>query len=82
MSVYAIPISTQGQITIPKVLRKLLGIEGGSVVIALPHLDEGEIIIKPAPKNWVREMRGLGKEVWKNFDTDKWLKKQRESWDR
>ena len=33
-------------------------------------------------KSWTKFAAGLGKEVWKNIDIDKYIKGERDSWDR
>lgn len=48
----------------------------------MPKVSENGILIKRKPESWVRYSKGLGKEIWRGIDVDKWLKKERESWDK
>ncbi len=34
------------------------------------------------PEHDIRELRGLGKEVWKNIDAQEYINAERDSWER
>lgn len=74
-------VSSQGQIVIPSKARKLLGIKAGSKLRL--KVTKGKIpaaTLTPKPENWVEFYAGLGKGLY--GDVDKYIEKQRKSWDR
>lgn len=75
-------ISSQGQLFVPKELRGTLNLEKGAEVILVPKKEENGFFVKKKPKSWVDYSKGLGKEIWRGIDVDKWLRKERESWDK
>ncbi|MBL8157825.1 MAG: hypothetical protein JNM70_27045 [Anaerolineae bacterium] len=39
--------------------------------------------VSPSPKNHrLRELRGLGKEIWQGIDAQTYIEQQRDEWDR
>ena len=45
-------------------------------------VDDKEIIIRPqVKKHSIMELRGLGKNLWKNIDEKKFIYDERNSWD-
>lgn len=81
MQVIPIKIGKKAQIVIPKKAREAIGVkEGGKATLMYEH---GRIIIMGDPKTYGRLLRGLGKEIWvKAGGADKYLKKERASWNR
>ena len=47
--------------------------------------DTGLIAINETPQQWtthsIMELKGLGAELWKDENSDEYLRKERESWD-
>lgn len=54
-------------------------LENRSVDQEVVHLLE-RALAKPEPAS-ILELRGLGKEVWKNIDSSAYIGRERESWD-
>jgi AbrB family looped-hinge helix DNA binding protein len=75
-----IRVNSRNQIVIPAEAREKLGIKPGDNLI----LDIGNhsILIIRETENHTEELRGLGKEVWADIDTDEWLQQERDSWDK
>ena len=75
-----ITISPQGQVTIPKSWRSVLGIEKGSKVTAhLKKTPQGAaIILSSQPENWTDLVGGSGHGLWS--DADIYIAKERSSW--
>lgn len=76
-------ISPQGQITIPTALRKTLNMQSGTKVIAnvISWVKEKSLVISAKPKSSTSYSLGLGKDVWKNVDADKYIQNIRKDWD-
>jgi AbrB family looped-hinge helix DNA binding protein len=79
----SITISPQGQITIPKAWRDLLGLNAGKkLVISLVDWVKGKaLVIHPEPKSWADYVAGTGKGLW-GKDSDAYIKQERDSWER
>ncbi len=54
-----------------KVIKSLRIIEG----------EELEIRIKKEKKGSIRELRGLGKELWKGIDIERYVRGERKAWE-
>lgn len=74
----AVTLSSKNQVVIPKHAREALGLSPGKKLLV--HV-EGDIIMAREPDDYVKKLRGLHKEVWKNLDTDEYLEEERKSWD-
>ncbi|MBU4173590.1 MAG: AbrB/MazE/SpoVT family DNA-binding domain-containing protein [Actinobacteria bacterium] len=79
-------VSSKGQIVIPKEVREKLGLKQGDEVVleSVSTADSKRLpmaILLPKPKDWAKTMRGLGAEIWKDTNTDEYLKEERGSWD-
>ena len=46
------------------------------------ELDKLEALVSPEPKKArsLRELKGLGKELWRSVDVDQYLREERRSW--
>jgi len=54
----------------------------GSEVAVYP-LDEERAMLVKRPKDYVKALRGLGKEVWQALGgADKYIREERASWDK
>lgn len=75
-------VSSQGQITLPKAMRDLLGVTPGSKVIAYLQkaLKGHAVVLEPKPKSWYKLLAGSGKGLW-GENSDEYLRRERESWD-
>ena len=81
MQVISITIGKKAQIVIPKKAREAIGVKEGSKATLM--YEPGRVVIMGDPKTYGRLLRGLGKEIWdKAGGADKYLKKERASWNR
>ena len=73
-------ISSQGQITVPKIMRDVIGIKPGAklVVYLKKSLNGDVVILEPKEKSWSKKLAGSGKKLW--GDSTKYLKAERNSW--
>lgn len=71
-------VSDKYQIAIPKEVREKAKIRKGSHVFV--YTDGDTVYIWKKPKDYVKALRGLGKDIWKG-KAEEYLKKERESWD-
>ncbi len=74
-------VSHKFQVVIPKEVRESLGISQGDnlEVYGKNH----KIIMKKSKVKkplTLRNLKGLGKEIWKEIDIENYIKKERESW--
>jgi AbrB family looped-hinge helix DNA binding protein len=76
-------ISPQGQITIPIALRKTLNMTPGTQVIVnvINWVKEKSLVISAKPKSSTNYSLGLGQDVWKNINADKYIQEMRKEWD-
>lgn len=72
----AVKLSGKNQIVVPKEARKSLNIKSGNRLLVM--VKEGRVILIPEPKDYVKAIRGLGKEIWKG--ADKYLENERDNW--
>lgn len=74
-------VSHKFQVVIPKDIRELLGISKGDVLQVYEKDDE--IVMKKTENKTrlsLKDLKGLGKEIWKDIDVEDYIKKERESW--
>ncbi len=74
-------VSHKFQVVIPKEIRDILNISRGDTLEV--YEKNHEVIMKKSqmkrPLN-LRDLKGLGKEIWKDVDVEDYVKKERESW--
>ena len=75
-------ISPKYQVVIPREVRKIIKIKPNEKVSVDVGEDGQSIVIRPAIKNWAKHMRGLGKEIWQKIDVEKYIKEERDAWER
>lgn len=75
-------VSSQGQITIPKAWRELLGLKKGKKLMAsvVDWVKGKAIVIKKEPESWAEYLAGTGKGLW-GKDSDEYHRKWKEEWD-
>ena len=74
-------VSHKFQVVIPKEIRELLGISKGDILQV--YGKDNEIVMKKAEDKKplsLKNLKGLGKEIWENIDIEEYIKKERESW--
>lgn len=75
-------ISSKNQIVIPALVRERLNLRKGTSV-SIYAINDDEAIISKKLKSHARSMLGLGKEIWDKLGgADKYLKGERDSWDK
>jgi len=73
-------VSEKYQIVLHKAARERVGIKAGMYVYVTP-LDDKRILITQKAIDPVKELRGLGKEVWRSLGgADAYIKRERASW--
>ncbi len=74
-------VSHKFQVVIPKEIRESLGISKGDNLEV--YGKDHEIIMKKSKAKkplTLKNLKGLGKEIWKGVDIEDYIKKERESW--
>ena len=76
-----LPISPQGQITIPKQWREALMRKKGSNKVQLTRTSECTFTLNPEPNldEWLDSLRGSGKGLWGD-DPDQYIQELRTEW--
>ncbi|OGE82422.1 MAG: hypothetical protein A3B10_03025 [Candidatus Doudnabacteria bacterium RIFCSPLOWO2_01_FULL_44_21] len=75
-------LSSKNQIVVPKDVRERLNLKSGSKILLYP-MDETHAILTTQSEDYVKSLRGLGKEVWDALGgADKYIKEERASWDK
>lgn len=77
----SVKISSQGQVTIPRGVREVLGLKPGERADLLVREEQKELALKPQPRSWAEYGLGLGREAYKGKDTEALLRRERDSWD-
>ncbi|MBM3708922.1 MAG: AbrB/MazE/SpoVT family DNA-binding domain-containing protein [Actinobacteria bacterium] len=79
----SVRVGKKGQIVIPEYIRRSLKLEENSILSIYLDSDEDKVILIPANKLGSLT-RGLIKGVWGNTrkEVDRYIKKERESWNR
>lgn len=74
-------VSHKFQVVIPKEVRESLGISQGDKLEV--YEKNHELVMKKSkikkPLS-LKDLKGLGKEIWKGVDIEDYIKKERESW--
>jgi AbrB family looped-hinge helix DNA binding protein len=74
-----VTLSSKNQIVIPKVARKRLSIGPGDQLIL--HVEKDNLILKPKPKSYSKQLRGLHGTLWRGVEATDYVRKERDSWD-
>jgi AbrB family looped-hinge helix DNA binding protein len=72
-------VTGSGAIYLPDDVRSALRIEPGDELAI--ELRRGTIVLTPQPHVYVRRIRGLYSEVWRGFDVDEYIDREREAWE-
>ena len=75
-----VTLSSKHQIVIPRQARELLRLGKGAKFLVL--VKEDRIVLIPRPKDFVKRLAGLGKEIWRGRGAAAYLKGERDSWHR
>jgi len=74
-------VSHKFQVVIPKEIRELLSISKGDILEV--YGKNNEVIMKklmPLKSISLKDLKGLGKELWEDVDVEDYIKKERDSW--
>lgn len=74
-------VSHKFQVVIPKEIRDLLCISKGDTLEV--YEKDHEVIMKKSEIRKpfsLRDLQGLGKEIWEDVDVEDYIKKERDSW--
>ena len=74
-------VSHKFQVVIPREVRELLGISKGDTLQV--YEKNHEIIMKKMDAKRplsLKNLKGLGKDIWEEIDVEDYIKKERDSW--
>lgn len=77
-------ISSKYQTVIPQQIRKQLDLAINEELFwhVVTHNAQPVIVVTPKPKQWASYLSGLGKDVWKDVQTDTYLAELKKEWRR
>ena len=67
------------QITIPREVRRRLGLRAGDVIYLA--LEEEKVVLRGARGGWTEATRGLGAYLWKEEGGADAIERERDSWE-
>ena len=72
----------ENSIKLPKEISEKLKLKKGMELKVLPIEDDGIIILKISKesKKDFADIKGIGKELWKDIDAQEYVNKEREGW--
>lgn len=73
-------LNEDSSIKIPEHILKKSGLKPGAEIIWL-YDEQGQILLMEKPENFAKAMKGLGKEIWKGTDVNKYIEEERKSWE-
>ena len=73
-----VKVSSKNQIALPAEVRKKLNIKSGDTLLVEVLGDH--VVLLPEPKDWVKYLRGLHKEVWEGVDPQAYIDELRGPW--
>ena len=75
-------ISKKHQTVIPARIRRALQLKAGDTLSwrVIRVGDKQKILAEPKPRSWAEYSLGLGEEIWKNVDIDKYIDTLRDEW--
>jgi len=74
-------IDDKANTKIPEEIIEKAGLKPGDDVIWYCDEKTKQIILMEKPKNFAKSLRGLGKELWKDVDAQKYVQEERNSWE-
>lgn len=67
-------------ITVPEEILANAGLKPGDAIIWYCDTVTKQIILSKRPADFAKELRGLGKKVWKRPEASEYVSKERDSW--
>ena len=77
--VYTTALTDQYQITIPREVRRRLGLQAGDIIYLA--LEEEKVVLRGARGGWTEATRGLGADLWKEERRANAIECERDSWE-
>lgn len=76
-------ISSKYQTSIPARIRKILNLMPGDRINwrIIYRNNKALVLAEPTAKNWAKETRGLGRNLWENVDITKYIDTLRNEWE-
>lgn len=76
-------MSSKNQVVVPAIVRRALRLRAGDRLIwrVTRIKNQSRAIAAPAPKDWAKLTRGLGKEIWNGVDIDAYISEIRSEWE-
>jgi AbrB family looped-hinge helix DNA binding protein len=80
MTLYAsVKVSKRNQIAVPAAARQQLKIRSGDRLIV--DIQDGMLILLPAPDDYAQYLSGLHNEIWQGIDIAQYILEERKKWD-
>ena len=73
-----VSVTSEGQLTLPEKMRKVLNLGKGSKLVVT--MEKRYILLKPMTS--LSELYGIDREIWKGQDVKKEVLELREEWDK
>jgi len=74
----SVKVSKKNQIAVPAVARQLLNITPGDRLLV--DIQDGIIILIPAPSNYTSSLEGLHHKIWEDIDANTCISGERDAW--
>lgn len=78
MTSQTVKVSARYQIAVPASVRRKLKIAKGDRLLV--DIQGDMIVLLPRPASYTEATAGLGRAVWENVDTQKYLAAERDAW--
>ncbi len=73
-----VTVDAENKIEIPAEMREQLGIDSGSTLLV--GVQDGSLVARIDPVEYVARMRGLGREIWEGVDPGEFIRQERDAW--
>jgi AbrB family looped-hinge helix DNA binding protein len=74
----SVKVSSRYQIAVPQAARRQLNIQRGDRLLV--DIQDGLIVLIPAPTDYTSKLAGLRREIWQSIDTNVYLQQERDAW--
>lgn len=78
MKAAIVKVNAKYQITIPKSVREELNLKAGDRLLL--DVQDGMMVLIPEPTSYTEKLQGLGSEIWKSVDANRYLAAERKAW--
>ncbi|MDN5310587.1 AbrB/MazE/SpoVT family DNA-binding domain-containing protein [Methanolobus sp. WCC5] len=73
-----VKLSSEHTITLPEELIRKMHFASNDEILV--QVDEDKLVLSKKTDSYTKKLRGLHKEVWKDVDSEEFLRKERISW--